>query len=54
MKYPSEVPEEALEVVEAGVDGMTVTVTVTRTEIHTERDEVGLEVLQVDTVVGGT
>lgn len=53
VKPLSEVPEEALEVAVPGVDGMTVTVTVTRAEIHTEGDEVGLEVLPVD-MLGGT
>jgi hypothetical protein len=54
VKPPSEVAEEALEVAEPGVGGMTVTVTVTRAEIHTKGDEVDLEVLPVDMVVGGT
>jgi hypothetical protein len=49
---PPEVPEEALEVGEPGVDGMIVTVTVTAAEIHTEGDEVDLEVPPVD-MVGG-
>lgn len=52
VKPPPKVPEEALEVVEPGVDGMTVTVTVTMAEIHTKGDEVDLEVPPVDTVGG--
>jgi hypothetical protein len=50
-KPPSEVAEE-LEVAEAGVGGMPVTVTVTRAT--TRGDGVGLEVLPVDMVVGRT
>jgi hypothetical protein len=54
---PSKVAiEEALKVVEAGVGGMTVTVTVTRakTGVLIGGGEVGLEVLPVDMAVDGT
>jgi len=58
VNLPSEADtEEASEVVEAGVGGMTVTVTVTGTKtgaLHTGGGGVDLEVLPVDMVVDGT